>query len=731
MRPPPPPPPMWTQHWVAGVIAALAAVGVVGFVERRLRERRSPLPKLSLSAMTRRLESSTGAASTAAATTIAVPTVAPTSSPAATHKLTPTSPTSAPLLPPATVPKPEPTLAAATPPTPTLAHVPVSIPEAVPVARPAVAPASVVAPTPTPTPASPTPAPVPARTAVPARDPVLTLEPTAEQALPAGERAGSSMGAAGFKGSTVGNTPFKRSTPTPDAGSVYPPVSAPSPPPAAPSPPPSTLVSATSPALSPSPTPPPAPAPSAPRGAVPPPPPLPHLASAEGKDGDPLKAVVVQDTPDRGKIIVSLRPIAAGEVVLRESPALAVDQAAAAPTVAELQMWLDAFAALDALTRSHVLKLYRPEQAAEGGALASLLGRRGERVVELLRPPAGVAPEEVWRLLQVVECNTFGVESRGGGCLTELLPRISRLNHSCLPNALRGPGTEDGVVEVRAIRAIGEGKEITISYIDEEALLSSTCERKERLRRRWQFDCGCERCLAEDALRVFRCPAGPACGPKGAVCVAAGGDGRIGLAPCCNCGRRPSVEAASERFEQEAKLREQAPVAVRAAVAAAGGLQVALEQRDGAAFEKAIEAAMTALTQCATAAALNKQVMPSHHLVVGIAKAAASVRAVLGDGLAAGKQRELAVDMWGRAAGELAEAMEAEKAVLPIPRDGRIGDLIGLSGIYQRMERKEEARKYLQEALDEMGAVYWACAPSRRGSSEMMQKGVEAALAAM
>jgi len=421
---------------------------------------------------------------------------------------------------------------------------------------------------------------------------------------------------------------------------------------------------------------------------------------------------------------VSVRPIAAGEVVLSEEPTIAVSQESSVPTLADLQMWVVVFAAQEPESRSKILGLHCPETAAEGGSLASLLGVRGERTSECLKCPAGVAEHDVWRFLRIMECNCL--ESRaGGGVSVELSDQLSRLNHSCSPNILRGPGKLPWTLEARALRPIAAGEELTVSYVDAESLWKPTSERRELLRKRWQFVCNCERCAAPDRTRAFACPAGPACGSGGVVYAAPDG----GFAPCGRCGRRLSAVAASAALAAEERLRGAAPEAVRDAEAVASSLGAALETRNAADFQKASSDAMKALGKCVAAATSSKEVAPAHHLVMGIAKAAATVRTVLGDSLQAGGREELAVDMWQRAAGELAGVVDVEHAILPMPHEGRIMDLVGLGGIHQRMGQNSDARRYLSEAVDGMRAVHWASPPGSRASNEALRRGVEAAVA--
>ena len=74
--------------------------------------------------------------------------------------------------------------------------------------------------------------------------------------------------------------------------------------------------------------------------------------------------------------------------------------------------------------------------------------------------------------------------------------KISRLNHSCKPNAVNSSAVNSEFNEVWAIRNIKAGQEITISYKEGDGLfgLWTTQNRQEILLQTWRFACICEFC---------------------------------------------------------------------------------------------------------------------------------------------------------------------------------------------------------------------------------------------
>jgi hypothetical protein len=97
----------------------------------------------------------------------------------------------------------------------------------------------------------------------------------------------------------------------------------------------------------------------------------------------------------------------------------------------------------------------------------------------------------------IVKTNCYGL-----GCnssLTGVFEKLSRVNHSCRPNAERWWDPERGVETVYAIRGIAVNEEITVAYT---AVAGKTqAARKSLLKRTWSFDCDCECCSLTGSAR--------------------------------------------------------------------------------------------------------------------------------------------------------------------------------------------------------------------------------------
>ena len=80
--------------------------------------------------------------------------------------------------------------------------------------------------------------------------------------------------------------------------------------------------------------------------------------------------------------------------------------------------------------------------------------------------------------------------------------KISRFNHSCVSNSAWSKNDEDnddGELEVRAIKTIKPGMEITTSYVPHELGMKNLLQRRKILsEKNFGFICTCELCLEEE-----------------------------------------------------------------------------------------------------------------------------------------------------------------------------------------------------------------------------------------
>lgn len=96
------------------------------------------------------------------------------------------------------------------------------------------------------------------------------------------------------------------------------------------------------------------------------------------------------------------------------------------------------------------------------------------------------------RILSVFRNNSFMVSTPH--IKQAVFPRISRLNHSCVPNAQGNFHPGLGKFNVHALKDIGDGEEVSISYLPESG---SPREARQEALNGWGFACACEACDVE------------------------------------------------------------------------------------------------------------------------------------------------------------------------------------------------------------------------------------------
>ena len=71
---------------------------------------------------------------------------------------------------------------------------------------------------------------------------------------------------------------------------------------------------------------------------------------------------------------------------------------------------------------------------------------------------------------------------------------LALLNHSCSPNSCWSRAADHNKLELRALRTVKEGQEVTVNYISVEGRFTERDQRRERLEKGWDFVCRCELC---------------------------------------------------------------------------------------------------------------------------------------------------------------------------------------------------------------------------------------------
>lgn len=87
------------------------------------------------------------------------------------------------------------------------------------------------------------------------------------------------------------------------------------------------------------------------------------------------------------------------------------------------------------------------------------------------------------KVIDIFETNSF---------IKGVFLKMSRFNHSCRPNAEYFWNEETGFEDVRAIRSIEKGEEITFCY--DGVKCKDRDERRTHMKNNFQFHCMCEAC---------------------------------------------------------------------------------------------------------------------------------------------------------------------------------------------------------------------------------------------
>ena len=100
----------------------------------------------------------------------------------------------------------------------------------------------------------------------------------------------------------------------------------------------------------------------------------------------------------------------------------------------------------------------------------------------------GLTKQKAWEVWGRFTTNSF----HNGVCL-----KMSRFNHSCRSNAQYFWNEDTKTRDIRALRKIKEGEEITVNYIS--ALVEPRDKRRRILKDKYNFDCNCEACDLTEA----------------------------------------------------------------------------------------------------------------------------------------------------------------------------------------------------------------------------------------
>ncbi|KAF2855659.1 SET domain-containing protein [Plenodomus tracheiphilus IPT5] len=174
----------------------------------------------------------------------------------------------------------------------------------------------------------------------------------------------------------------------------------------------------------------------------------------------------VQSLPGKGKGLITARPIVKGQTILLDSPRI----------IASAQF------------PSHVT--HAQGQSLFKRVLDQLPVEDRDTVLSLDMSLGGTDIENV------MKTNAFACQIKDGDvddAYMCLFPSVARINHACKPNAHARFIPRTLLMEIKAVRDIAVGEEISISYGKIEL---KSAERKKLYRDGWNFTCTCSLCTA-------------------------------------------------------------------------------------------------------------------------------------------------------------------------------------------------------------------------------------------
>lgn len=204
-----------------------------------------------------------------------------------------------------------------------------------------------------------------------------------------------------------------------------------------------------------------------------------------------------------GRSIVAKEAFAPGEVIVKDEPILVWDD----PVDKGYPFLLRAFNKCDKKTQGRILSMYHPAL----DRASPMLDLRRKKAVELCKTKefGALSRDTVLALLLLADCNSHDYSRVKGGTpgvdrRAALYVDASLCCHDCRPNCrFRSHG--DGALEYTCIRDIPVDGHVTFCYTGTPWWLT-TRDRRERLLKRFDFFCRCERCAAPDPLRSAKCP---------------------------------------------------------------------------------------------------------------------------------------------------------------------------------------------------------------------------------
>jgi hypothetical protein len=187
-----------------------------------------------------------------------------------------------------------------------------------------------------------------------------------------------------------------------------------------------------------------------------------------------------EDVAGKGVGCIASKDIKKGSLILRETPILILN-------VASVKEILGTFMKMSEEDQEKYMML---NDAFYGDNTSDqwLSQWSNETTMEM-----DMSKDQASKVLNIYRTNSFENGVYHGVCL-----KMSRFNHSCCSNAHLFWNVDTRTNDIRAMRKIRPGEEITVNY-KEDNWVATREERQSHLKKEYNFDCNCKACDATEA----------------------------------------------------------------------------------------------------------------------------------------------------------------------------------------------------------------------------------------
>ena len=201
--------------------------------------------------------------------------------------------------------------------------------------------------------------------------------------------------------------------------------------------------------------------------------------------------VMVTEIPGKGRGLVAARDIKIGEQIFVDKPVISVDSDFDPVEEDDMKTFLEQFEKLPSEAKLQFKRLNLPKVKYPD------LGGHFRNAVKIINSSS--FGRDVQNMQKFINTSRFMPNIKR----SSLYLNIALINHSCAPNVAEGPVNPlENVrkLEIRAIRNIDRGEEITKCYIEEDyfTLYCNSDRRRIKIRQNYGFYCRCQYCSNPD-----------------------------------------------------------------------------------------------------------------------------------------------------------------------------------------------------------------------------------------